>query len=385
MRVQRKRRGGGGSFFALTFLALVLADAFWFWTHRPAPGPTPTPRPTVTVGRFPPDPSKAVNDLVVALHAGLESRDLLKLLDRPVETRLVDAGGVNAHVYREVYRLPRRWTPEAITGLLAPQAKKAGARLVEGVWRPGREGRVFEAVYGFSGGWAPVTLGFLEVAAPRLALVIDDAGYKEGRDLGVLWGLKIPATLAAIPGLPYATDIARRAPEFGWEVICHLPMEGGEKIPPGAYRWFLRPHTPPEDVERLLSEALDVLPHCRGMNNHMGSRATEERDLMLQVAHFLRGRGMYFLDSRTSDKTVALEMMRRAGVPATERHVFLDNEEDETYIRRQLDLAVAKARKKGFAVAIGHFRPHTLRVLAKSLPSVRESGVKLVYLSELVE
>ena len=147
----------------------------------------------------------------------------------------------------------------------------------------------------------------------------------------------------------------------------------------------MRPHTPPEDVERLLSEALDVLPHCRGMNNHMGSRATEERDLMLQVAHFLRGRGMYFLDSRTSDKTVALEMMRRAGVPATERHVFLDNEEDETYIRRQLDLAVAKARKKGFAVAIGHFRPHTLRVLAKSLPSVRESGVKLVYLSELVE
>jgi hypothetical protein len=191
--------------------------------------------------------------------------------------------------------------------------------------------------------------------------------------------------VAIIPGLEFSTSIASQAPEHGWEVICHMPMEGHEKTPPGSYRWFLQRNTKPEELARNLSGALAELPHCRGLNNHMGSKATEEKDLMLQTAHYLREKGLFFLDSRTSDRTVALDMMHLAGVPAIERHVFLDNDESEAAIHRQLRLAVAKAKKNGYAVAIGHFRGPSLKALTKYLPEVRQEGVRFVYLSELVK
>jgi polysaccharide deacetylase 2 family uncharacterized protein YibQ len=106
---------------------------------------------------------------------------------------------------------------------------------------------------------------------------------------------------------------------------------------------------------------------------------------MLQVAHYLRKHDLFFLDSRTTDRTVALETMKSAGVPAIERNVFLDNTENPETIRRQLLLAVAKAKKKGFAVAIGHLRSPTLKALAAALPEAKAEGVKFVYLSELVK
>jgi polysaccharide deacetylase 2 family uncharacterized protein YibQ len=105
---------------------------------------------------------------------------------------------------------------------------------------------------------------------------------------------------------------------------------------------------------------------------------------MLQVGHFLHSRGMYFLDSRTSDKTVAYPTVRKAGVPAAERNVFLDNEEEMAAIEKQFAKAVAMAKKRGSAVVIGHFRKITLEALADSVPLVKAQGVKFVYLSELV-
>lgn len=383
------KRGGDRFLLYLALTGAAVALAYWWGTKQAAtptpPPPPPRPTPTHAVeAAFPSDPVQASNDLLEALHQGLQGKDLLKLLDRPVESALVDAGGQQARGYRETYRLPRRYTAEALAKGLDASAGKSGARFVGGAWREDPEGRVYEARYGFAGGWAPVTLAFLDLKVPRLALVIDDAGYQAGQDLKILWGLKVPATVAIIPGLEYSTLIAQQAPSNGWEVICHMPMDGHVPTPPTAYRWFLKPNTPPEKVERILSGALSGLPNCRGMNNHMGSKATEEKDLMLQTAHFLRMRGLFFLDSRTSERSVAESTMRQAGVPTGSRNVFLDNSENETAILRQVRAAVAQAKKRGCAVAIGHFRAPSLKALVKDLPLVKSSGVKLVYLSELV-
>jgi len=383
------KRGIGRFLFFVSAVALAAAVGFWYGNQRrPAPPPPvtrPTPQPISGQVFYPKDPAQASNQLLEALHQGLASKDLLELLARPVESSEEEAGGRSARTYRETYRLPRRWSAEEIVQALLPKAEKAGARLAEGLWREDPEGRAYEARFKFPGGWRPVTLVFLDLKVPRLALVIDDAGYKEGGDLRALWGLKVPATVAVIPGLEFSTSIASQAPQHGWDVICHMPMEGHEVTPPGTYRWFLRRNTNPEELTRILSGALAELPNCRGMNNHMGSRATEEKDLMLQTAHFLRERGLFFLDSRTSVKSIASETMRSAGVLSADRNVFLDNSESEASIHRQLRQAIAIAKKKGYAVAIGHFRAPSLKALTKDLPEVRQAGVSFVYLSELVK
>jgi polysaccharide deacetylase 2 family uncharacterized protein YibQ len=377
-------RSSGRSFALGLGIGLAIAAGLW-WYLQKGPGSITPPPPPGGGLTYPEDPARASNRLVEAIHEGLSHNDLLKLLERPVESVLVEAGGRQARAYRETYRLPRRWTAEQVIQKLRPVAEEAEGRFVEGRWQDDAEGRAYVAVFGFSGGWNPVTVVLLDLKAPRLALVLDDGGYNKGRDLSAMWALKVPATVAVIPGLEFSTLTARLAPENGWEVICHMPMEGHEYTAPETYKWFLKRNATPEELTRILTGALSELPDCRGMNNHMGSHATEEKDLMLQTAHFLRERGLFFLDSRTSDKTVARMTMRQAGVPSMERHVFLDNSSSEDAIRRQVRLAVAKARKKGYAVAIGHVRYPTLKALAKALPEVRSSGVKLVYLSELVD
>ena len=63
------------------------------------------------------------------------------------------------------------------------------------------------------------------------------------------------------------------------------------------------------------------------------------------------------------------------------RDVFLDNSLNKSEIRTQLQLAVSKAKKNGYAIAIGHPHKNTLEVLRDSKELVRD--VEMVYLNEL--
>jgi len=378
------KRGNGG-FWVLLGALLLLAGALLWWWSRPTPQPVVPSHPPNQVSAYPPDPPEASRKLVEALHARLDQGDYLKLLDEPVETDLAVLNGDKVRTYRETYRIPRRTTAEALSDSLAEAARLAGADRLEASWGESRLGRDYSVRFGFPGGWAPVTMVFREVKLPRVALVVDDAGYAGGHTMDKLWALKIPATVAIIPGLEFSTAIAQGAPSHGWEVICHMPMEGHEAVADGAYKWFLQRSTNPGEVTGTLVGALSGLPNCRGMNNHMGSLATTDLDLMLQVGHFLKSRGMFFLDSRTSDKTVAVKAMREAGVPVGERNVFLDNSSTPESIKRQLRQAVALAKKRGYVVAIGHVREKTLETLADAVPEARTQDVQFVYLSELVK
>jgi uncharacterized protein len=116
---------------------------------------------------------------------------------------------------------------------------------------------------------------------------------------------------------------------------------------------------------------------ARGVNNHMGSRATTDRAAMDAVMEELKARGIFFLDSRTSPDSVAEDAARANGVPALRRDVFLDLTDDPDGVRLALQEAVARARESGHAVAIGHVHPVTLEVLGREL-SRGLPGVQLV-------
>jgi hypothetical protein len=139
-----------------------------------------------------------------------------------------------------------------------------------------------------------------------------------------------------------------------------------------------------DEVLRALKGDLDAVPHVSGVNNHMGSRFTENELLMTAVLIELKGRGVYFLDSRTTGGSVALKVARDVGIGWAGRNVFLDNERDEDIIKAQLMKTVAIAKKRGSAIAIGHPYPETLAVLDEVVPGLAARGVELVTLSRLV-
>ena len=139
------------------------------------------------------------------------------------------------------------------------------------------------------------------------------------------------------------------------------------------------------DARDLIRRSLAELPGASGTNNHQGSLATEDQRLMGLVMEELRDRDQYFLDSRTSAKSIAESSARKAGLQAARRNVFLDNHQNEAAIRRQWDKAVARALKKGESIAIGHPYPETLAVLDRALPELKNKGIDLVRVSDLVK
>ncbi len=158
--------------------------------------------------------------------------------------------------------------------------------------------------------------------------------------------------------------MARFLHTLGREVLVHVPMEP-EQADEMSHPSFLTTSMSDEEVILRMSAFLARVPGAVGANNHMGSRFTRDSHRMEVVLAFLRDRGLFFVDSRTTPATVGREVAVRAGVPFAERHVFLDNDPNRPEIETRLEEAIQTARREGCALAIGHPRVQTLEVLTR--------------------
>jgi polysaccharide deacetylase 2 family uncharacterized protein YibQ len=219
---------------------------------------------------------------------------------------------------------------------------------------------------------------------PRAAIVIDDLGNDLVPAVRIA-GWPEPVAGAVRPGLRWSAESARALARGGKEVLLHLPMEpeGYPRVRPGP-GVVLRSQTDAE-IARLLETDLATVPGAIGVNNHMGSAATADPRVMKVVAHVLSARGLFFLDSRTTDATVAERSAAEAAVPTVSRRVFLDDVATEAAVHVQLQELVRRARDEQSAVAIGHPYPATLAVLERELPRLIAEGVRLVKVSELAK
>ena len=216
---------------------------------------------------------------------------------------------------------------------------------------------------------------------PRVAIVIDDMGVNKPQTAAAI-GLPSPITFAF---LPYAQDVAGQAAKAraaGHELIVHMPMQPQGPADPGP--GALNPALPVAENVKRLKHNLEAFGAYVGINNHMGSRATEDTPLMSAVMAELKARGLMFLDSRTTAKSVGSKAAISAGIPNVQRDVFLDHEIDERKIAAQLDRLEAIARRHGAAIAIGHPHPETLKVLNRWLPAAQARGIVFVPLTALV-
>jgi polysaccharide deacetylase 2 family uncharacterized protein YibQ len=220
--------------------------------------------------------------------------------------------------------------------------------------------------------WLILCLAFATVAEadqrPVLSLVIDDLGYSLKNGTAAI-NLNGEHTYAILPGAAYSLKLAQLAHGQNKEVILHLPMQSisSSAAPePDALNEAMDEDQLTNNVHSLLAQ----IPFIRGVNNHMGSHLTEFDFFMRPVMDSIRGYnpGLYFLDSRTSPRSVAYAQARVAGLSSISRDVFLDNEPNPESIRLQLNIWLTKARKRGSAIAIGHPYPNTIDVLRAYLP-----------------
>ncbi len=217
---------------------------------------------------------------------------------------------------------------------------------------------------------------------PMIALVIDDMGVDRKRSARVI-GFKGPLTLSF---LAYADDLGTQtaaAAAAGHELLVHVSMEpDSATVDPGPN--VLMSGLGADELRRRLRWGLSRFEAYVGVNNHMGSRFTADAAGMTVVMEELKRRGLLFLDSRTTDRTVAAAQARRAGVPFVERNIFLDHVNDVATVQARLAELERLARRTGFAVAIGHPRDATLTALQAWLEEVEGRGFVLVPLTAIV-
>ncbi len=223
-------------------------------------------------------------------------------------------------------------------------------------------------------------------AAPagRVAIIFDDAGATLDQ-LQPILTLDRPVAVAVLPGLSASRAVAERATRAGLEVLLHLPLEPEETenarpLGPGGVTTTMTD----EEIAAVVRRGLEELPGVVGVNSHMGSKATADRRVMTVILSETRARGLFFVDSRTTPRTIGLAVARDLGVPAMERTVFLDNEDDPGYIFGQLRRLLQAARLHGQAVGIGHAQKTTAEVLRQFLPEFDRAGIVLVPVSALM-
>ncbi len=217
----------------------------------------------------------------------------------------------------------------------------------------------------------------------RVAIIIDDLGQDPSAAHKLLQ-LPYPLTFSVLPHLRHSVEIAEEAHRAGREVMLHLPMqrEPGAAAPPGPGE--IRVGMSSDEVGRIIQQDLASVPYSAGVNNHMGSRATADARLMAAVMQVLAERRLYFVDSRTTAASVALDLARREGIPAFYRSVFLDDTETVAYSLGKLREFRRVAEEQGAAVAIGHPYPTTLAALAQFFPELEQNDIQLVPASQLV-
>ena len=217
-----------------------------------------------------------------------------------------------------------------------------------------------------------------------ICLVIDDYGFFYNDMVKDFLQLDQNITAAIIPGSPYAQQIGLYADSLDIESIIHMPMESYEREK-WKYKIDLNEKLNAAMVEERVLRAFAEVPTALGMNNHQGSKATENLQLMKDLARALKKIDKFFLDSFTNPESRGYITMRRYGVPTQLRQVFLDHEEIPELIKANLDSLVILSHHMKIAVGIGHVKPMTLKVLREEIPRLEEEGYQFIRLSQAVQ
>jgi len=217
-----------------------------------------------------------------------------------------------------------------------------------------------------------------------IAIIIDDLGDNL-EVLQAIINLSRPLNVAILPFSLYARETAKMAQDHGLEVMLHLPLESiNSENNDGGHLIEINSKMSPEEVLTTLRECLEILPEVRGVNNHMGSLITQKKEIMKIILAEIKSRGLFFIDSRTTEKSIAFILAREMGLPCGQRDIFLDSEVNQKSILSQIKKLIHLCQQRGKAIAIGHPYPETLSLLSEAITRIEEAGIKIVPVSRII-
>jgi len=228
-----------------------------------------------------------------------------------------------------------------------------------------------------------VRLPMPKISYPMLALIIDDGGYSL-ENFNKILALEKPITYAILPEAPFTREAILLARQKRQQVLLHLPMEPKEGNHVPLERNMIRCSMSPQQIKIIIQNALKQVPEARGINNHMGSKATENLPVMKVLMEVLKKEKLFYIDSNTSLRSVGPLLAEKNGVPFARNEKFIDQEKNVNAIKRAIRQGIKKAQKEGKVVLIGHPYAETEQALKEMISEIEREGVRLVFASEVV-
>lgn len=217
---------------------------------------------------------------------------------------------------------------------------------------------------------------------PVVVIVIDDMGISQKRTADIS-SLQAPLTVSFLTYGRRLAEQIQNSRASGQEIMIHVPMEALKAVDTAPD--VLTTKMTKDEIKANLQAMIAKFENIKGINNHMGSKLTEDKEKMLAVMEVLQEQGLFFLDSKTSAASRAEEAAAEIGIAYAHRHVFLDNNNDKQYILGQLKKTEQLARKNGYAIAIGHPKTQTYAALKEWLPKLEQQGIEVVPLSRVIK
>ncbi|MBN2418317.1 MAG: divergent polysaccharide deacetylase family protein [Deltaproteobacteria bacterium] len=217
---------------------------------------------------------------------------------------------------------------------------------------------------------------------PQISIIIDDIGFSESR-LDRFLGIGAPFTFSILPKLPMSSCLAEKIHREGYEVMLHQPMEPLDPaIDPGPGALYV--NDPPDRIADIIKQNISETPFVTGINNHMGSRFTACGTEMKEALSVVRDEGLFFVDSLTTSQSTGYNTAKTMHISTIRRNVFIDNIQEECFVRRQLEKLKRLAVKHGQAIGIGHPFPETAKVLNHFFQEIRTTNISMVPISHLL-
>ena len=232
--------------------------------------------------------------------------------------------------------------------------------------------------------WQVNSLSFIpRKNIPMIAIIIDDMGLDIIRSNKIL-DINAPLTTSYMTYAINLNNQIKNAQKKGKEIMLHVPMEAkNEAYDAGPD--VLKTSYDTELLQEIIKKQISKSNAIVGINNHMGSKFTENFAAMNTILEPVKDAGLIFIDSKTSQKSVGAKVAKVISMPYAARDIFLDHYPEEKEIEQQLKMLEIFAKHKGYAIAIGHPRDNTINVLTKWIQNIEKHGFQIVPITTIIK
>ncbi len=218
-----------------------------------------------------------------------------------------------------------------------------------------------------------------------ISIVVDDFGTIGGELLSGFLALDKEVCFAIFPDEQYSVQTMNLAKEQGRITIIHIPMEpiGYPEVNPGKNPILVQYDT--HQIDKILSRAIEQLPCCEGVNNHMGSLATTDEDVMNAVMATLKKHNKFYLDSRTSNVSVAYSVAQKNHLRSYRNDLFLDSPNiSQSTMDAKLNQIIELSNRNQNVIAITHcHNSDKLDYLKRIISRLKAAGFTLIPLTDI--